>query len=45
MASQGGRNDQVEIEGRDRKDPYMASTGAAPAEETLVITVKVTLLP
>ena len=34
-----------ETEGRDRKDPYMARKGAAPAEVTLVITVKVTLLP
>lgn len=38
-------DDQVETEGRDRKGPYMASTGADPAEGTLAMAVKVTSLP
>lgn len=38
-------NDQVEMEQRDRKDPYTANTGySPPVEGTLAMAIKVTLL-
>ena len=41
-----GEDDQVRTEEKDRKGTlYRAGTGAAPAEGTLAMTIKVTPLP